>query len=287
MSMGFTLIMLTKQLCQIPFMVRPSKKEPIAPLDLPLFLDGNLKTSSEFNPFNFHDEEETIGHGSRRESPLPVQDATSSGPLALPDFLSDTALVNERQATGSVAGDSTRENVDDLLDRIRLLQEENDALRSELNRERQKGQDKNLRLSQLKIDLERQKKKEVEDMAVLEKAVLQVEENLVTTTKRAVQAEATVTKLRQEVKSLQKQVVALSAEAEAYRSGDHGLTDIRERTKYTSDELKSAAAIAERNLKELMDGVDKLKLLSQVLSSLEKVTEVIPEAVPEDDTKPS
>lgn len=38
------------------------------------------------------------------------------------------------------------------------------------------------RLSQLKIDLERQKKKEAEDMAVLEKAVLQVEENLVTTT---------------------------------------------------------------------------------------------------------
>ncbi|BFZ12932.1 hypothetical protein BsWGS_15972 [Bradybaena similaris] len=269
------------------FHVEATSKESVAPLDLPSFLDGNLKTSGEFNPFHFHEEDEASRHDGRRGSRLSVKDAASSGPLALPDFLSDTAMVNERQAVGSTADNSARENIEDLLDRIHLLQEENDTLRSELSRERQKSHDKNLRLSQLKIDLERQKKKEAEDMAVLEKAVLQVEENLVTTTTRAVQAEATVTKLKQEVKSLQKQVVALSAETEAYRSGDHGLADIRERTKYTADELKSAAVIAERNIKELMAGVDKLKLLSQVLSSLEKVTDIIPESSPEDDTKPS
>ena len=38
------------------------------------------------------------------------------------------------------------------------------------------------RLSQLKNDLERQKKKEAEETAVMEKAVLKVEETLVATT---------------------------------------------------------------------------------------------------------
>ena len=38
------------------------------------------------------------------------------------------------------------------------------------------------RLSQLQIDLERQKKKEAEETKVMEKAVLQVEDNLVATT---------------------------------------------------------------------------------------------------------
>lgn len=93
----------------------------MAPLDLPSFLDGNLKTSNEFNSFHFLEEDEASRHDSRRWSRLSLKDAASSGPLALPDFLSDTAMVNERQAVGSAADDSARENIEDLLDRIRLV----------------------------------------------------------------------------------------------------------------------------------------------------------------------
>lgn len=63
------------------------------------------------------------------------------------------------------------------------------------------------------------------------------------------QAETLVTKLKQDVKALQGQVKALAAENEALLSGDRGLSDIRERTKYASEQLATAAAAAEHNLK--------------------------------------
>lgn len=67
--------------------------------------------------------------------------------------------------------------------------------------------------------------------------------------RRAVQAETQVAKLKQDIKTLQSQVKALAAENEALRSGDHGLSDIRERTKYASEQLKASAFTAESNLK--------------------------------------
>ena len=66
---------------------------------------------------------------------------------------------------------------------------------------------------------------------------------------RAVQAETLVAKLKQDVKALQGQVQALAAENEALVSGDRGLADIRERTKYASEQLASAAVTAENNLR--------------------------------------
>lgn len=66
---------------------------------------------------------------------------------------------------------------------------------------------------------------------------------------RAVQAETLVAKLKQDVKALQGQVQALASENEALVSGDRGLADIRERTKYASEQLASAAVTAENNLR--------------------------------------
>ena len=66
---------------------------------------------------------------------------------------------------------------------------------------------------------------------------------------RAVQAETLVTKLKLDVKTLQGQVAALTAENEALVSGDRGLSDIRDRTKYASEQLASAAVTAEKNLR--------------------------------------
>ncbi|CAL1526672.1 unnamed protein product, partial [Lymnaea stagnalis] len=124
-------------------------------------------------------------------------------PLALPDFLADGAALQVYQSPFDLPGKvKVEENYDDLLEKITKLQEENSRLKVELNRERQLCSDKNQRLLQLNIDLERQKKKELEETAVLERAVQQVEETLVTTTKRAVQAEVHVSMLKKEVKLL-------------------------------------------------------------------------------------
>ncbi|XP_035828631.1 endosome-associated-trafficking regulator 1 isoform X2 [Aplysia californica] len=252
----------------------------------PLEVHGGFQSTNHTDALSLSDSSSFNGAG------LHSDDISSSSglQLGLPDFLSDMAALNAGSKSSSSLqkerGRSTDQN-EDLLSQIRIMQEENDRLRSELTREKQRCSEKNQKLSQLKIDLERQKKKEAEETAVMERAVQQVEENLVTTTTRAVQAEASAAKLKQEVKSLQNQVQSLTVEVEALKSGDAGLADLRERTKYSAEQLSFAAVTAEKNLKELMSGVEKLKLVSLVLSSLEKVSEVPPEQSREQEGKPS
>ena len=48
---------------------------------------------------------------------------------------------------------------------------------------------------------------------------------------------------------LQNQVKILTAENKSFQTGDGGLSDIRERTKYTAEQLQSASAVAEKNIK--------------------------------------
>ncbi|XP_070195112.1 endosome-associated-trafficking regulator 1-like isoform X2 [Littorina saxatilis] len=157
---------------------------------------------------------------------------------------------------------------------LQQLREENRQLQDRIAQMQRRARDEVVRVAGLEKEISRLQKKEAEETAVMERAVQQVEENLVSTTTRAVKAETMVTKLKQEVKTLQSQVKVLTAENEALQSGDKGLSDIRERTKYASQQLAAAAVTAETNLRELMGGVEKLKLLGQVLGSLEKVTDV-------------
>ncbi|GFO20698.1 Serologically defined colon cancer antigen 3-like protein [Plakobranchus ocellatus] len=264
--------------CNVDLLVEP--RNGFAPLGSKLPLDPGDDLFIESDDEGATADNVSLSASSDRDVALSGQNI----PSVLPDFLSDGAALSVSSLGISAMTNSTHE---DLLSQIQTLQEENSRLRKDLALEKQRCSDKNQRLSQLQIDMERQKKKEAEETKVMEKAVLQVEENLEATTKRAVHAETAAVKLKQEVKALQNQVKILTAENLAYQSGDGGLSDIRERTKYTAEQLLSASAAAEKNIKELNAGVEKLKLLSQVLSSLEKVTEVKPETSPEKEPKVS
>ncbi|KAL8603955.1 hypothetical protein ACOMHN_038999 [Nucella lapillus] len=188
------------------------------------------------------------------------------------------------QTGGACAQSGVDSTSDDAV--LRQLQEENRQLKSTLAQMRQRPRDEEARVAGLEKEISRLRKKEAEETAVMERAVQQVEENLVATRTRAVQAETQVSHLRQEVKTLQGQVQGLTAENHALQSGDKGWADIRERTTYASQQLATAAVTAESNLKELLKGVDNLKLLGQVLSSLEKVTDVDDSPTQEDKTSP-
>lgn len=91
--------------------------------------------------------------------------------------------------------------------------------------------------------------------------------------KRAVKAENSGSRLQAEVKSLQSRLASVQAENDVLRSGDHGLSDIRQRTTHVSQQLTTAATAAELNLKQLLQGVENLRLFSQILSSVDKITE--------------
>ncbi|XP_071082639.1 endosome-associated-trafficking regulator 1-like [Haliotis cracherodii] len=206
---------------------------------------------------------------------------------SLPDFLSDGAMNNTELfnghsnggSDGSVHGAqrgvrdvSSLEVHGDLELENRRLREENQKLKQTVDDTKKLAVKETERVSELLKQMERQQKKEAEETAVMERAVQQVEANLVTTTQRAVKAENTVAKLRQEVKTLQNKISALQRDRDSSSTED-GLSAIRERTKYASDQLAAAADTGEQTIKQLLTGVDKLRLLSQVLASIDKITD--------------
>ncbi|XP_076448886.1 uncharacterized protein LOC143285467 [Babylonia areolata] len=191
--------------------------------------------------------------------------------------------LGDHPAAGSAQSVASRSSDDSVL---KQLQEENRQLKASLAQMRQRAREEETRVAGLEKEISRLRKKEAEETAVMERAVQQVEENLVATTTRAVQAETLVSRLKQDVKTLQGQVNTLTAENQALLSGDKGWSDIRERTTYASQQLATAAVTAETNLRELLNGVEKLKLLGQVLSSLEKVTDVDDSPTQEDKASP-
>ncbi|KAH3772443.1 hypothetical protein DPMN_173781, partial [Dreissena polymorpha] len=117
---------------------------------------------------------------------------------SLPDFLSDGAINSSRVQSNNTSHSLSEENPE-----LKLLQAENDRLRRHLEETRRLQTQDALRVSELQQQLVAQKKKEAEETAAMEHAMEKVEENLSLTTKRAVQAESTVTRLKQELKAAQ------------------------------------------------------------------------------------
>ncbi|KAK3610362.1 hypothetical protein CHS0354_008635 [Potamilus streckersoni] len=206
----------------------------------------------------------------------------------LPDFLSDGAIgtgvdnspdpLSQQQIDNCAKiiqsehtdlSGQTRENISaEELAELKRLKEENGNLRQLLQESQQKLTAESVRVAELMSEVEALKRKEAEETATMEKVIQQVEENLTTTTKRAVSAESNVAKLKQEVKTLQAQVSSLQ-ENTVLQSADRGLTDIKERTKYVSEQLSSAASTAEMSLrykstKTLHPGTDQFRHLTQV-----------------------
>lgn len=119
------------------------------------------------------------------------------------------------------------------------------------------------------IDL---KQKEVNENKALESIIQQVEQNLVKTTERAVESERNAEKLKQEVKQLKLQLVNLSNENQLLRNSQA----IRDDSRLVgfSSQINSAASQAEVSLKQLLSGVETLRLIASSIESYDKINEV-------------
>ncbi|XP_067652351.1 endosome-associated-trafficking regulator 1-like [Haliotis asinina] len=282
--------------------IKKERKTRNADLDLPDFaltsnIEENVSASGQNisqPPYNSGDlpyvggsgKENGDHHSNNSDEELTRNRPTMPSSISsLPDFLSDGAVNNTELFNGHSGGVteaptqrgvrdvSSLEVHGDLELENRRLREENQKLKKTVEDTKKLAMKESERVSELLKQMERQQKKEAEETAVMERAVHQVEANLVTTTQRAVKAENTVAKLRQEVKTLQNKVSALQTDRDS-SSTDDGLSAILERTKYASDQLATAADTGERTIRQLMTGVDKLRLLSQVLASIDKITDV-------------
>ncbi|XP_064640847.1 endosome-associated-trafficking regulator 1-like [Lineus longissimus] len=206
----------------------------------------------------------------------------------LPDFLSESVGYGADGNNG--ASNVIRREVsplvgtEDLTVEVKKLQEENRTLSQKLHESRQVAERESNRVTTLLSEMQILQKRESEETAALENMVQQVEANLQITTKRAVKAENTIVKLRQEIKGLQNQVGSLTAEKIASCSGDPYLDDMRDKTQYIATQLSSAAQNADQSLRQLLSGVTNLRLMSDILQNIGKLT--VPDEPASADTPP-
>lgn len=197
----------------------------------------------------------------------------------LPDFLSDGPMMSGHfESDGHEDLDDQRQwgrrnDSDYLQNEIKRLQDENSLLQSQLRHAQIEAQDEAIKVARMQRDLEKLKQKERKETVKLEEAVDQVESNLQSTTSRVVKAEAIISNLKEEVKSLQGQVQELTNENEVLRQSDGHSILLCKKAKNAASNVKTAAAGAEHNLQQLLKGVEALKLIASTLENIDAVHE--------------
>ncbi|XP_063234573.1 endosome-associated-trafficking regulator 1 [Bacillus rossius redtenbacheri] len=196
----------------------------------------------------------------------------------LPDFLSDGPILSDRQdASQSSNGTSSVDMVSDSSDHThQRLTLENERLRRELEGSRRQLSEQARRVQVLEKELLILRSKEHEETTTLEKAIEQVEDNLKRTTKRAVTAESTVSKLKQEIKMLTWELSSLQQENDRLRTGDAGasgpyLVPSERQSQRLAQDLRVAAGTAEHSLRQLLSGVGNLRIIADTIENMHKI----------------
>lgn len=212
----------------------------------------------------------------------PVVDETNVA-KSLPDFLSDGPIHNRTADAGSSS------NMTESTERKLLL--ENEILRHELEVAKNQLYEKSKRIVGLKVQLAGKREKEYEETVNLEKAMEQVEDNLKRSTRRAVSAESTVTSLKKEIKTLTTEILMLRRENKQLRvemaaasGNDCGSSSNVDRTiRRLASDLRTAASNAEVSLRQLMSGVDNLRVLASTLENVDRIEDRTKDFLPDFD----
>ncbi|XP_059608424.1 uncharacterized protein LOC132256191 [Phlebotomus argentipes] len=258
------------------------RNSPTIPLDLPASSAASIPldlTGGRFTPPPDIPLDLTERHdfGSASQPPADMI-------LTLPDFLSDGPIHSGRLA--DVASDlphldSPEEGAATTIARLRL---ENDRLRHELDENRLRLSDKTRHSAELERTLESMRHTETQYSAALAESMEQVEENLDRSNKRAAAAQSLANKLKQQVKQLTAEVEALRRENETLKeegavggsSSGGSAANVRSYTRVSrsqqlSRELMQAALSAENNLRQLLSGVDNLRIMAANIQNMDRI----------------
>ncbi|CAH0546465.1 unnamed protein product [Brassicogethes aeneus] len=194
---------------------------------------------------------------------------------SLPDFLADSALCCDNPLTQSPEANP------------QPLQYEVDILGRQL-------------AAQIKItdslqrELQIAKNKENEYTQNLAKALEQVEENLEKSNRKAATSTNTIQRLKQEIKLLNIQINELKRENQSLRGEEaaggydyntgssNGLHNRR-----LAQELRTAASTAEHSLRQLLTGVDNLRIMAASLENVHRIEEQSDPFLDKDDSGPA
>ncbi|XP_077257976.1 lethal (3) 04053 isoform X2 [Temnothorax americanus] len=261
-------------------------------LDLPMFEDRLDETAPSLPrpehrgfpfdlPLPFRDSNPNINATSRDDLP---SGGEASVHKSLPDFLSDGPIRNrstDSEPTASMAESTER----------RLLLE-NEILRQQLEASRRQLGEKMERIRSLEAESLSKKEVEREEAVHLEKAMEQVEDNLKRSTKRAVNAESTVTSLKKEIKVLTTEISLLRMENGQLRAGisaagqsetNAGAVNVNRTVRRLARDLFAAASSAEVSLRQLMSGVDNLRVLASTLENVDRIEDRTKDFLPDSD----
>ncbi|KAJ3661463.1 hypothetical protein Zmor_005858 [Zophobas morio] len=183
---------------------------------------------------------------------------------SLPDFLADGA-VRTQDPVGPPAESPEREC---------------ERLRRELETVRGQLAEQTRRVESLTEELEKTRNKEHDYTQNLTKALEQVEKNLEKSNMRTASAENTIVTLKQELKALSSELNSLKSENSTLK-GEEGAagggsdtnTPNELHAQRLAQELKAAASTAEHSLRQLLTGVDNLRIMAATLENMHRIEE--------------
>ncbi|KAM6243507.1 endosome-associated-trafficking regulator 1 isoform 2-T2 [Porphyrio hochstetteri] len=154
------------------------------------------------------------------------------------------------------------------------LKEENASLRSKINKLQIFSETQADKMRKLKKKLEENKLKEEKEAQDLEAMVQHVEQNLQLMTKRAVKAENSAVKLKQENALLQVQLQNCKAENEALRLGQSAsLAAVKQNADVALQNLRTVITNSRASIKQLVSGAESLQLVADLLKSIDRISE--------------
>ncbi|XP_067164900.1 endosome-associated-trafficking regulator 1 [Apteryx mantelli] len=155
------------------------------------------------------------------------------------------------------------------------LKEENASLRSKINKLQIFSETQADKMRKLERKLEENKIKEEKEAQDLEAMVQHVEQNLQLMTKRAVKAENSATKLKQENALLQVQLKNYKTENEALRSGQSAsLAIMKQNADIALQNLLTVITNSQSSIKQLVSGAESLQLVADLLKSIDRISEM-------------
>ncbi|XP_043263982.1 uncharacterized protein LOC122404134 [Colletes gigas] len=262
-----------------------------ADLNLPVYNRHNVDTGSTERPESsgFPLDLPIPGTESVSSSNIAARDCSGTNetnvPKSLPDFLNDDPIHN--RATLSTDSGTIPNSIESIERRVLL---ENERLRHELEVARNQVGEKSKRIQSLESKLASRKEAEHEETVHLEKAMEQVEDNLKRSTRRAVNAESTVTSLKKEIKALTTEILRLRLENKELKNGivtrskkECGSLSVDRKVRRLANDLRTAASSAEASLRQLMFGVDNLRVLASALENVDRIEDRTKDLLPDSD----
>ncbi|XP_013888952.1 serologically defined colon cancer antigen 3 homolog [Austrofundulus limnaeus] len=155
------------------------------------------------------------------------------------------------------------------------LKEENVFLRRTIREVQRSAQVNQRRVSELSEELQQRRRQEEKEAQDLESMVHSVEQNLQLMTRRAVKAENSVSKLKAELQQLQVEVDALRSENNNLKTAESQVVmTMRQNAQVASKYLSKTASHAHSSIRQLLGEAETLRLVSQLLQSIDKISTV-------------